>query len=48
MKYAYGASEQDALEKLQYELYYLRHQGTSLDARIVGRTLRHVVGLGGR
>ena len=48
VKYAYGASEQDALEKLQYELYYLRHQGTSLDARIVGRTLRHVVGLGGR
>ena len=48
VKYAYGASEQDALEKLQYELYYLRHQGTSLDARIIGRTLRHVVGLGGR
>ncbi len=48
VKYAYGASEQDALEKLQYELYYLRHQGTSLDVRIVGRTLRHVVGLGGR
>ena len=48
VKYAYGASEQDALEKLQYELYYLRHQGTSLDARILGRTLRHVVGLGGR
>ncbi len=48
VKYAYGATEQDALEKLQYELYYLRHQGTSLDARIVGRTLRHVVGLGGR
>lgn len=48
VKHAYGASQQDALEKLQYELYYLRHQGTSLDARIVGRTLRHVVGLGGR
>jgi len=48
VKYAYGATEQDALEKLQYELYYLRHQGTALDARIVGRTLRHVVGLGGR
>ena len=48
VKHAYGASQQDALEKLQYELYYLRHQGTSLDARILGRTLRHVVGLGGR
>lgn len=48
VKYAYGATDQDALEKLQYELYYLRHQGTSLDVRILGRTLRHVVGLGGR
>jgi len=48
VKYSYGASEQDALEKLQYELYYLRHQDTALDLRILGRTLRHVVGLGGR
>ena len=48
VKYAYGATEEDAMEKLQYELYYLRHQSLGLDARIVGRTLRHVVGLGGR
>jgi lipopolysaccharide/colanic/teichoic acid biosynthesis glycosyltransferase len=48
VKYAYGASEEDSLEKLQYELFYLRHQGMALDARIVGRTLRHIVGLGGR
>ena len=48
VKYAYGANEQDALEKLQYELYYLRHQDIGLDLRIIGRTLRHVVGLGGR
>lgn len=48
VKYAYGASEIDAMEKLQYEFYYLRHQGFALDARIVGRTLRSVVGRGGR
>jgi len=48
VKYAYGANEQDALEKLQYELYYLRHQDVGLDLRILGRTLRHIVGLGGR
>lgn len=48
VKYDYGASEHDALEKLQYELYYLRHQGFRLDLRIVGRTLRHLVRLGGR
>ena len=48
VKYPYGASEADALEKLQYELYYLRHQDMGLDLRIVGRTLRHIVGLGGK
>src|SRR5579864_2832161 len=48
VKYPYGASELDALEKLQYEFYYLRHQGLLLDARILGRTLRSVIGLHGR
>jgi len=44
VKYAYGASELDALEKLQYEFFYLRHQGFTLDLRVVGRTIRHVIG----
>ena len=44
VKYDYGASELDALEKLQYEFYYLRHQSLGLDVRIIGRTLRSVVG----
>ena len=48
VKYDYGASDLDAMEKLQYEFYYLRHQGLALDARILGRTLRSVVGRGGR
>ena len=48
VKYAYGASAFDALEKLQYEFYYLRHQSLRLDLRILGRTLRHVVKDGGR
>lgn len=48
VKYRYGATEADALEKLQYEFYYLRHQGLTLDLRILGRTIRHVVGGGGR
>jgi lipopolysaccharide/colanic/teichoic acid biosynthesis glycosyltransferase len=48
VKYGYAASESDALEKLQYEFYYLRHQRPSLDVRIVARTLRHVVRGGGR
>jgi lipopolysaccharide/colanic/teichoic acid biosynthesis glycosyltransferase len=48
VKYDYGASEIDALEKLQYEFYYLRHQGLALDARIVGRTIRTVFSGAGR
>ena len=48
VKYPYGASEGDAFEKLQYEFYYLRHQSLALDARITGRTLRSVLGRGGR
>jgi lipopolysaccharide/colanic/teichoic acid biosynthesis glycosyltransferase len=48
VKYPYGASEADALEKLQYEFYYLRHQSLALDLRIAGRTLRTVLGRQGR
>lgn len=48
VKYDYGASELDAMEKLQFEFYYLRHQSLALDLRILGRTLRSVVGLRGR
>jgi exopolysaccharide biosynthesis polyprenyl glycosylphosphotransferase len=48
VKYPYGASELDALEKLQYEFYYLRHQSLGLDLRITGRTLRSVVDRKGR
>ncbi|MGH9263346.1 MAG: sugar transferase [Acidimicrobiales bacterium] len=48
VKYPYGASEGDAFEKLQYEFFYLRHQSLALDVRITGRTLRSVLGRGGR
>ncbi len=48
VKFHYGASVGDALEKLQYEFFYLRHQGLGLDARIVARTLRSILGGRGR
>ena len=48
VKYQYGATEQDAVEKLQYEFYYLRHQSFALDTRILIRTARAVVGQQGR
>ncbi len=46
VKYGYAGSETDALEKLQYDFFYLRRQSLGLDARIVGRTLRSVLGHG--
>jgi lipopolysaccharide/colanic/teichoic acid biosynthesis glycosyltransferase len=48
VKYGYAGDETDALQKLQYEFFYLRHQRLSFDVRIVGRTLRSVLGLDGR
>ncbi|HUF83731.1 MAG TPA: sugar transferase [Acidimicrobiia bacterium] len=48
VKCGYAANERDAVEKLQYEFWYLRHQGLAVDARIVGRTVRSVLRVGGR
>ena len=48
VKYGYAGDETDALEKLQYEFYYLRRQGLALDLRIVARTVRSVLGRQGR
>jgi lipopolysaccharide/colanic/teichoic acid biosynthesis glycosyltransferase len=48
VKYGYAGDERDALEKLQYEFWYLRNQSLVLDARIIGRTVRNVTGTGGR
>ena len=48
VNFPYGASVHDALEKLQYEVFYLRHQGPVLDARILARTLRVLLAFKGR
>ncbi|MEX2546212.1 MAG: sugar transferase, partial [Chloroflexota bacterium] len=48
VKYGYAGNETDAFEKLQYEFFYLRRQGLAFDARIMGRTLRSVLGGEGR
>jgi lipopolysaccharide/colanic/teichoic acid biosynthesis glycosyltransferase len=48
VKYGYAGNRNDALEKLQYDFYYLGHQSLRLDARIVARTIRSTVGRGGR
>lgn len=48
VKYGYAGNESDALEKLQYDFFYLRHQSLGLDIRIIGRTVREILGRGGR
>ncbi len=41
--YPYGASDKDALEKLQYDLYYVKNQSFFLDLIILFRTFEVVV-----
>ena len=48
VKFGYAGDERDALEKLQYDFWYLRHQSLLIDLRIMGRTLRELAGRGGR
>lgn len=48
VKQGYAASEDDSLEKLQYDFYYLRRQSIAFDLSILGRTLREVLGGLGR
>jgi lipopolysaccharide/colanic/teichoic acid biosynthesis glycosyltransferase len=43
VKYGYAGDERDALEKLQYEFFYLRHQGLRFDLHIIVRTTRSMV-----
>lgn len=48
INYKYGASLQDAAEKLQYDLYYIRHRSPILDVEILLKTLAVVFSLRGR
>ena len=49
IKYPYGASIEDSIEKLRYDLYYIKNQSLLLDASIVFETIKIVVfGRGGR
>lgn len=40
INYRYGASVQDAAEKLQYDLYYIKHRSPVLDVGIILKTIR--------
>lgn len=43
VRYRYGNSVEDAWRKLQYDLYYIRHQSLALDVSIMLRTIGTVV-----
>ncbi|MDW7646099.1 MAG: TIGR03013 family PEP-CTERM/XrtA system glycosyltransferase [Desulfuromonadales bacterium] len=49
VKYPYGASEEDALEKLRYDLFYIKNYSLLLDLVIILETVKVVLfGRGGR
>lgn len=43
LNYAYGASEKDSLEKLQYDLYYVKNRSLLLDLIIMAQTVEVVL-----
>ena len=47
VRYQYGSTDADALVKLQYDLYYIRHQSLLLDANIIVRTAGRVLRMSG-
>jgi lipopolysaccharide/colanic/teichoic acid biosynthesis glycosyltransferase len=48
VRYRYGASVEDSLIKLQYDLYYIKHQNALLDLEILFKTIPVVLGFKGR
>jgi lipopolysaccharide/colanic/teichoic acid biosynthesis glycosyltransferase len=43
VRYTYGASAEDALQKLQYDLFYIKHLTIALDLYIMLETIKTVV-----
>jgi len=43
LRYSYGATEEDATEKLQYDLYYIKNQNLMLDIMIILQTVEVVL-----
>jgi sugar transferase (PEP-CTERM system associated) len=43
IKYPYGASIEDARQKLQYDLFYIKNQGLGLDAAILFETVKTII-----
>jgi exopolysaccharide biosynthesis polyprenyl glycosylphosphotransferase len=47
VRYSYGSTDEDALVKLQYDLYYVRHVSLLLDINILLRTVGKVLSMSG-
>ncbi len=43
VKYAYGATEEDALEKLKYDLYYIKNMSLVMDLMVIFHTVKIVL-----
>jgi sugar transferase (PEP-CTERM system associated) len=43
VRYKYGASKEDALEKLQYELFYIKNMSLALDLVIMFHTIKTMI-----
>ncbi len=43
IRYTYGASVEDTIEKLQYDLYYIKNMSVALDAVIAIETLKIII-----
>jgi lipopolysaccharide/colanic/teichoic acid biosynthesis glycosyltransferase len=43
VRYTYGATTEDALQKLQYDLYYIKNLSIALDVYIIFETVKTVL-----
>ena len=43
VRYTYGASIEDAMEKLQYDLFYIKNMSVALDLFIIAKTVKTVL-----
>jgi lipopolysaccharide/colanic/teichoic acid biosynthesis glycosyltransferase len=43
VRYTYGASVEDAMEKLQYDLFYIKHRALAFDLYILFETVKTVI-----
>lgn len=43
VRYSYGASVEDALEKLQYDLFYIKHMSITFDLFVILSTVKTVI-----